>query len=171
MMRFLLIIFWGVLCYTGNATTTLPASTDMNANFVFQSSRDIRPAKTGFLKKVVRKTFQKRILKALTAQGAQKSDGGKAFTIIGLILRLLGLLLAGIALKSIITEAIVLLTIAVLLGLGGLVLCQIGLIQANATDQGKLWVKVLAYAGMAINLILSLASGGLLFLAYISNQG
>lgn len=171
MMRFLLIIFWEVLCYTGNATTTLPASTDMNANFVFQSSRDIRPAKTGFLKKVVRKTFQKRILKALTAQGAQKSDGGKAFTIIGLILGLLGLLLAGIALKSIITEAIVLLTIAVLLGLGGLVLCQIGLIQANATDQGKLWVKVLAYAGMAINLILSLASGGLLFLAYISNQG
>jgi len=152
-MRYLIFMLWISLpCISGAA---------VSAPVVFRPSLETRPDKTGFLKKIKEKVLTKRIYKTAKTLGRAKGDDGKGLSIIGLTFGLLGISLLIFAVKM---EIVALVLVSLLLGLGGLVLCQIGLDRANAMDHPNLGVKAMAYTGLGLNLLLSLVSGGALFI-------
>jgi len=164
MRFFIIILFFSLPCSAG-ATIAAPMSLGETAIAREAIPAGFTPKKHRLFERFAEKIIKKRIYKAAKALGAKKGDGGQGLSTIGFISGLSGVLLLILAVTVEVAAAVALLVIALLLGLAGLVLCQMGIDRANAMEHPKIWVKALAYTGLGLNLLLTLTAGAILFLA------
>jgi hypothetical protein len=159
-MRLFLILLWFTLPCIGNAAVLQPLNNGQNPDAVYHPALEKSRVKTGFPSKIAGKILQKRMHKVIKSLGS-KTVNGKRMIAFGLVFGLISALLLILAIQ-VEMAVVMLLLMAFVSSLVGLVLCQKGLDHANASEHAKLWVELLAYTGLGINLLLTIASGGIL---------